>query len=161
MEEVAAVRCGKLTKGDVGLAPPGRKILATGLLLDGALGYLPDGRTGVVFSLVLGGQTAGRPIRSGRVHGQFGATPAHNMAQGVLRGRRGVINFDGVGGNNPGRAGCAATLSTWEIPHAQVAEDSEFMGIQTNNVAEYAGMILGRRLAQAHDLTRVEVRGDS
>ncbi len=45
MEEVAAVRCGKLTKGDVGLGPPGRKILATGVLLDGALGYLPDGRT--------------------------------------------------------------------------------------------------------------------
>ena len=161
VEEVAAVRCGKLTKGDVGLGPPGRKILATGVLLDGALGYLPDGRTEVVFSLVLGGQSAGRPIRGGRVQGGAGATPAHIMARGVLRGRRGVINFDGASKNNPGRAGCAATLSTWEIPHAQVAEDSEFMGIQTNNVAEYAGMILGLRLAQTHGLTRVEVRGDS
>ncbi len=43
-----------------------------------------------------------------------------------------------------------------------MAADSEFMGIQTNTVAEYAGMILGLRLAQAHSLTRVEaVRGDS
>ncbi len=42
-----------------------------------------------------------------------------------------------------------------------MAADSEFMGIQTNNVAEYAGMILGLWLAQAHGLTRVEVRGDS
>ena len=92
-EEVAAVRCGKLTKGDMGLGAPGRKILATGVLLDGALGYLPDGRTEVVFSLVLGGQTAGRLIRSDRVHGGSEATPAHNMVQGVLRGRRGVVNF--------------------------------------------------------------------
>ncbi len=60
--------------------------------------------------------------------------------------RRGVINFDGAAKNNPGRARCAATLSTREIPHAQVAADSEFMGIQTNNnVVEYAGMILGAR----------------
>ena len=83
------------------------------------------------------------------------------MVQGAVRGRRGVVNFDGAAKNNPGREGCAATLSTWEIPHAQVAEDSEFMGIQTNNVAEYAGMILGLWLAQAHGLTRVEVQGDS
>ncbi len=62
------------------------------------------------------------------------------------------MNFDGVTKNNPGAAGCAATLSTWEVQHAQVAEESEFMGIQTNNAAEYAGMILGLRLAQAHGL---------
>ncbi len=43
----------------------------------------------------------------------------------------------------------------------KVAEDSEFMGIQTNNVTEYAGMILGLRLAQAHGLIRVKLRGDS
>jgi ribonuclease HI len=54
-----------------------------------------------------------------------------------------------------------ATVSTWEVPHTKVAEDSEFMGIQTNNVAEYAGMILGLRLAQAHGLIRVQVRRDS
>ncbi len=58
---------------------------------------------------------AGRPIRSalGRVHGGSGATPtpAHNMAQNVLRGRMagaGVINFKAGGAigraakNNPG-----------------------------------------------------------
>ncbi len=88
VEVVAAVRCGKLTKVDVGLAPPGRKILATGVLLAGALGYLPDGRMEVGFRLVLGGQTAGRPIRNRRVHWGSGATSAHKMAQGLLRGRR-------------------------------------------------------------------------
>ncbi len=123
VEEVAAVRCGKLTKGDVGLGPPGRNILATGVLLDGALGYLPDGRAEVVFSLVLGGQTAGRPIRSVGMHGASGATPVHHVVQGVLKGRRGIINFDGAAKNNPARAGCAEKLSTWEIPHAQVAAD--------------------------------------
>jgi ribonuclease HI len=35
------------------------------------------------------------------------------------------------------------------------------MGIQRNNVTEYAGMILGLRLAQAHGLIRVNVRGGS
>jgi ribonuclease HI len=76
-------------------------------------------------------------------------------------GQKGGNQLRWGGENNPGRAGCAATLSTWEIPHAQVAADSEFVGIQTNNVAEYAGMILLLWLAQAHGLTRVEVRGDS
>ncbi len=45
--------------------------------------------------------------------------------------------------------------------HAQVAADSEFMGIDMNNVAEYARMILGLRLARAHDLTGGKVRGNS
>ncbi len=57
-------------------------IVATEVLLDGALGYLPDGRTEVVFSLVLGGQTAGQLIRSDRVHGGSGATPAQNLPAG-------------------------------------------------------------------------------
>ena len=72
-----------------------------------------------------------------------------------------VENLDGAVKKNPARAGCAATLSTWEVPHTKVAEDSEFMGIQTNNVAEYAGMIFRLRLAQAHGLIRLKVRGDS
>ncbi len=76
--------------------------------------------------------------------------------------RTGVVNFDGAAKNNPGIAGCAAMLSTWEVPHAKVAEDSEFMAIQTNNAAEFAGMILGLGLAQGRGLTsRVELRGDS
>ncbi len=110
VEEVAAVHCGKLTQGDVGLHPPGGKLFVTGVLLvDGALGYFPGGRTETVFSLVLGVQTAGERIRSG-------ITPAQNMAQAVLRCRRGVINFDGA---ETGRAGCAAMLSKWEIPRSK------------------------------------------
>jgi hypothetical protein len=70
--------------------------LQTGVLLVGALGHLSNGGTEVVFSLWL-------------------LVPAHNMAQGVLRGNSGVLNLDRVAKNNPGRAGYAATLCIWEV----------------------------------------------
>ena len=158
LEEVAAVRSGKLTQGDVGLGPLGRQVLSTGVLLDGALGQVPKGRTEVVFSPVLGGQSG---VPRNRRQAVTAGICAPQMVQDNPRGKRGVVNFDGAAKRNPGRAGCAATLGTWEAPHAKVAEDSEFMGVQTNNVAEYAGMILGLRLAETHGVTRVDVRGDS
>ena len=74
MEEVVALRSGKLTQGHVGLGPAGRKMLATGVLLDGALGHKANGGMGVAFSSVLAGQPAGR-IWSGRGYGMAGAIP--------------------------------------------------------------------------------------
>ncbi len=74
-----ALRSGKLTQGHVGLGPAGRKMLATGVLLDGALGRMPDGGTEAVFSSVLGGQRAGRRIGSDRGYGAGGAFPAHHI----------------------------------------------------------------------------------
>ncbi len=86
------VRTGKLTQGHVGLGPAGRKMLATGVLLDGAFGHMPDGGTEAVFSSVLGGQRAGRRIGSDRGYGAADTIPGHHVAQGVLRSNRSVVS---------------------------------------------------------------------
>ena len=59
------------------------------------------------------------------------------------------------------KAGCGATLREWNPPHSLLASDSEHMGCQSNNVAEYGGLILGLNLARSKGAVRVEVRGDS
>jgi len=79
-----------------------------------------------------------------------------------VRGRRlrVVVEADGGARGNPGPAGYGAVVheaNTGEV----LAERSESLGVATNNVAEYAGLIAG--LSSAADLgaVEVEVRMDS
>ncbi|MFD0267381.1 bifunctional RNase H/acid phosphatase [Streptomyces sp. NPDC127106] len=72
-----------------------------------------------------------------------------------------VVEADGGSRGNPGPAGYGAVVldpATGET----LAERAEYIGIATNNVAEYKGLIAG--LAAAHELdpdAQVEVRMDS
>jgi ribonuclease HI len=71
-----------------------------------------------------------------------------------------VIYTDGGARGNPGPAGCGAVICDGEREMATV---KKFLGIQTNNWAEYEGLILA--LARALELglaaRAVEVRMDS
>ena len=70
-----------------------------------------------------------------------------------------VIHVDGGSRGNPGPAASAAVLST---PDGDVVEQaSELLGVATNNVAEYRGVLLGLQRAKQLGATEVEVVNDS
>lgn len=70
-----------------------------------------------------------------------------------------VIHVDGGSRGNPGPAAAAAVLSS---PGGEVVDEAhEFLGVATNNVAEYQGVLLGLRRAKALGATEVEIVNDS
>jgi ribonuclease HI len=70
-----------------------------------------------------------------------------------------VVHVDGGARGNPGPAAGAAVVST---PDGEVlAEAVEAIGVATNNVAEYRGLLLGLRKARELGATEVEVVNDS
>jgi ribonuclease HI len=70
-----------------------------------------------------------------------------------------VVHVDGGARGNPGAAAAGAVLST---PDGQVLDEaSELLGVATNNVAEYRGLLLGLARAKALGATEVEVINDS
>jgi ribonuclease HI len=70
-----------------------------------------------------------------------------------------VVHVDGGSRGNPGRAAAGAVVST---PDGEtVAEAAEVIGIASNNVAEYEGLLLGLRSARELGATEVEVVNDS
>ena len=67
--------------------------------------------------------------------------------------------MDGGARGNPGPAAAAAVIST---PDGEVVDEAmEVLGEQTNNVAEYRGLLLGLRRARDLGATEVEVVNDS
>jgi ribonuclease HI len=70
-----------------------------------------------------------------------------------------VIHVDGGSRGNPGPAAAAAVLTT---PDGDVVDEAtELLGRQTNNVAEYRGLLLGLARARALGADEVEVVNDS
>jgi ribonuclease HI len=70
-----------------------------------------------------------------------------------------IVHVDGGARGNPGPAAAAAVVST---PKGDVLDEtSEFLGVATNNVAEYRGLLLGLATAKALGATEVEVVNDS
>ena len=70
-----------------------------------------------------------------------------------------AVHVDGGARGNPGPAAAAAVLSG---PDGEViARDSVLLGVVTNNVAEYRGLLLGLELARSQGASEVEVVGDS
>jgi ribonuclease H / adenosylcobalamin/alpha-ribazole phosphatase len=79
-------------------------------------------------------------------------TPAH---------RRVVVEADGGSRGNPGQAAYGAVLKDADTGEV-LAERSEPIGVATNNVAEYRGLIAGLELVREHaPEAEVEVRMDS
>ena len=70
-----------------------------------------------------------------------------------------VVHVDGGARGNPGPAAAGAVIST---PDGEVIADAaEAIGIATNNVAEYRGLLLGLERARELGATEVEVINDS
>jgi len=70
-----------------------------------------------------------------------------------------VVHVDGGSRGNPGPAAAAAVISS---PEGDVLDEaSELLGIATNNVAEYRGVLLGLARAKALGASEVEVVNDS
>jgi ribonuclease HI len=70
-----------------------------------------------------------------------------------------VVHVDGGARGNPGPAAAAAVLST---PDGKVLDEAEErLGVATNNVAEYRGLLLGLERAATLGATEVEVINDS
>src|SRR5207244_314208 len=71
-----------------------------------------------------------------------------------------IVEADGGSRGNPGPAGYGAVVLDPDT-EAVLAERSEGIGLATNNVAEYQGLIAGLRAAIELGATAVEVRMDS
>jgi ribonuclease HI len=97
---------------------------------------------------------------SGEDDGERG-TPQATPTKGATRAPGYLIRTDGAARGNPGPASLGAALYDLARPDARdpsAAPDasiSEYLGIQTNNVAEYTGTL--RALELARDLGAVEV----
>jgi ribonuclease HI len=70
-----------------------------------------------------------------------------------------VVHVDGGARGNPGPAAAGAVIST---PDGDVLDEvSETLGVATNNVAEYQGLLLGLQRARALGASEVDVYNDS
>ena len=70
-----------------------------------------------------------------------------------------VVHVDGGARGNPGPAAAGAVIST---PDGEVLDEAaEVIGVATNNVAEYRGVLLGLSRARELGATEVEVVNDS
>jgi ribonuclease HI len=70
-----------------------------------------------------------------------------------------VVHVDGGARGNPGPAAAAAVVSK---PGGDVLDEAQqTLGVATNNVAEYRGLLLGLERARALGATEVEVVNDS
>lgn len=85
----------------------------------------------------------------------FGADPAVDST------RSGCVTAytDGGARGNPGPAGYGVVLRSDD--GAVLAELSEFLGIRTNNVAEYSGLLAALTWAVEHGIERLRVISDS
>ncbi|KAM3286652.1 putative protein isoform X1 [Capsicum chacoense] len=70
-----------------------------------------------------------------------------------------ILEFDGASKGNPGLAGAGAVLRAAD--GSMVFRLREGVGVATNNVAEYRGVILGLRYALEKGFKHIKVKGDS
>lgn len=70
-----------------------------------------------------------------------------------------VAHCDGGSRGNPGPAGCGAVIM--DPKGQEVVHISEFLGIETNNVAEYRGLLAILRWATENRVIRLRVIADS
>lgn len=74
--------------------------------------------------------------------------------------RRFIIEADGGSRGNPGPAGYGAAVRDGDTGEL-LAEAAEYIGVATNNVAEYRGLVAALEWARAHDCRALHVRSDS
>lgn len=71
---------------------------------------------------------------------------------------RATLYSDGASRGNPGPAGAGAVLV---LGQGRTVRLGRFLGVQTNNVAEYQGVIIGLERALELGIREVDVRADS
>lgn len=69
------------------------------------------------------------------------------------------MQFDGGSRGNPGPSAAAAWVEFCDGSLKRKA--SEYIGVATNNVAEYKALLVGLRLAREMDVKRLIIKGDS
>jgi ribonuclease HI len=70
-----------------------------------------------------------------------------------------MVNFDGGSRGNPGPAGIGVVLAAED--GTPLITRGKFIGVATNNVAEYTALIFGLREAAKLGASKILVRGDS
>lgn len=70
-----------------------------------------------------------------------------------------LLRFDGASKGNPGKAGSGAVL--YDSIGNEVFTISRNLGIQTNNYAEYFGLLIGLQEASRREIKYIHVEGDS
>ena len=68
------------------------------------------------------------------------------------------LYFDGCSKGNPGKAGAGFVIYENET---ELTSGNKYLGRQTNNVAEYSGLIMGLQKATELGITELNVYGDS
>lgn len=71
--------------------------------------------------------------------------------------RKAILFCDGASSGNPGHSGIGAII----IINSREYRLSEYIGIATNNVAEYTALIKGLLTALKHGATSVDIHTDS
>lgn len=71
-----------------------------------------------------------------------------------------IVNTDGGSRGNPGPAACGAVVRSSDDGQI-LMERGQYLGRQTNNVAEYEGVLLGLAMAAELRADEVELRSDS
>ncbi len=99
--------------------------------------------------------TAPRP----RTPSLFAPSPASDLQTGVSGPAFITAHCDGGARGNPGPAGYGAEIT--DSSGAVIAELSEFLGIRTNNFAEYSGLLASLQYALDHNQPRLRVVSDS
>ena len=69
-----------------------------------------------------------------------------------------ILFFDGCAKGNPGFAGAGAVIYKDD---KEIWSKSEYLERQTNNYAEYCGLIMGLQYAVEKDIKNLIVKGDS
>lgn len=69
-----------------------------------------------------------------------------------------TLFFDGCSKNNPGPAGAGAVLYK---NGKEICSMSIFLGLQTNNYAEYTALIKGLEMCMRYSIATLQVKGDS
>ena len=69
-----------------------------------------------------------------------------------------IVNIDGASRGNPGPASCAAVVRVEGSPERHFGI---YLGVTTNNVAEYSGLILGITEALEAGANELLIRSDS
>lgn len=77
---------------------------------------------------------------------------------GAQSGGSAVANIDGGARGNPGPAGYGVRI---ECADGTLVELKEALGVATNNVAEYRGLIAALAWAAQHGVNRLHLRSDS
>ena len=70
-----------------------------------------------------------------------------------------LVNVDGGARGNPGPAAAACVIRTADGD--VLLEDTQLLGVATNNVAEYRALLLGLRRARELGADEIEIIGDS